>query len=222
MKILIINPNSEERTDEIIKEKVKKFAQARCEVDVVHLKGTPKLMLTMLDEAVALPELMEIVRQGEAYDAFIDACHSDPMLDVLKELTDKPVVGIAEASMKIASMNCNGFAVISPGAKSIPRKWSLAKKYDCLVKYRGAVACPQTDPESLYAAAKQAVEQYYVDGIVLGCANYACADAYIEQKLGIPVFDGIACAMILAAGLVEYQKYKTETAWEDEICWISF
>ena len=80
----------------------------------------PKLMATPEDAAKGLPEMMELVRQGEEYDAFIVACHSDPNLEVLQAITDKPVVGIAEASMKIASMNCHSFAVISLGLPISP------------------------------------------------------------------------------------------------------
>ena len=47
-----------------------------------------------------------------------------------------------------------------------------------------------------------------MDVIVLGCANYANADAYVEKHLGIPVLDGVACALIVASGLVHYQTYK--------------
>ena len=119
MKILIINPNSDEETDERLRRKAAAYGKGDYEVDVVHVKAAPKLVATMEDCAKGLPEMMEYIRQGNEYDAFIVACHSDPNLDVLKTMTDKPVVGIAEASMKIASMYCNGFAVISPSPASI-------------------------------------------------------------------------------------------------------
>ena len=146
----------------------------------------------------------------EEYDAFIVACHSDPNLEVLQAITDKPVVGIAEASMKIASMNCHSFAVISPSARSISPKRALARKYLCQDLYRGAEVCPENDSENLCRAAERAVEHSHVDGIVLGCANYANADAYIERKLGVKVFDGVACALMLAAGLAMYRRYRNE------------
>ena len=70
--------------------------------------------------------------------------------------------------------------------------------------------CPENDSENLCRAAERAVEHSYVDGIVLGCANYANADAYIERKLGVKVFDGVACALMLAAGLAMYRRYRNE------------
>ena len=210
MKILIINPNSDEETDERLRRKAEAYGKGDYEVDVVHVKAAPKLVATIEDCAKGLPEMMEYIRQGNEYDAFIVACHSDPNLDVLKTMTDKPVVGIAETSMKIASMYCNGFAVISPSPASIPKKWTLARKYYCGELYKGAEVSKDNEAESLYEAAKRAVEQSHVDGIVLGCANYANADAYIEKKLGVKVFDGVACALMIAAGMAKYRDYKLE------------
>lgn len=208
MKILIINPNSDAQTDLRIEEKARALAIKDCDVTVTHLKSTPKLMATQEDAAKALPEMIEIVRNGKEFDAFIVACHSDPNLDVLKEITPKPVVGIAEASMKMASFYCNGFAVISPSEKSIPKKWSLARKYRCDSLYKSAEVSADDEAESLCQAAERAVENSHVDGIVLGCANYATADGYIEKKLGVPVFDGVACALFIASGLVQYETCK--------------
>lgn len=210
MKILIINPNSDETTDARMRKKAQAFAAGAYQVDVTHVKATPKLMATPEDAAKGLPEMMELVRKGEEYDAFIVACHSDPNLDVLKSITEKPVVGIAEASMKIASMNCNSFAIISPSVHSIPAKHTLARKYLCDELYRGEEVCPDNENESLYQAAARAVERSHVDGIVLGCANYTNADAYIEKRLGVRVFDGVACALMIAAGLAMYRRYLKE------------
>lgn len=208
MKILIINPNSDENTDRCIRQKAEAFAQGAYQVDVRHIKASPKLIASYEHMAAALSEMMEIVRGENDYDAFIVACHSDPNLDVLKEISRKPVVGMAEASMKIASMYCNGFAILSPSEKSIPKKWSLAEKYHCGSLYRGAGICGGDDRESVCKAAEEAIRKYHVDGIVLGCANYALTDRYVEEKTGVRVFEGIACALMVAAGMVMYERYK--------------
>lgn len=210
MKILIINPNSDEKTDACIRQKAEAFAAGDCQVEVRHIKAAPKLVSSYEHMATALPEMTEIVRKGIEYDAFIVACHSDPNLDLLKEISTKPVVGIAEASMKIASMYCNGFAILSPSVHSIPKKWSLAEKYHCGSLYKGAGICMGDDKESICLAAAEAVEKYHVDGIVLGCANYAMADRFVEEKLGIKVFEGVACALIIAMGMVRYEQYKNK------------
>lgn len=208
MRILVINPNSDNETKALMETKIRNFVKGEYEVDVVNVKAAPKLVSSYEDIAVGIPEMMKLVKDGTAYEAFVVACHSDPNLDLLKEITGKPVVGIAEASMKFASMYGNSFAVISPSIHSISKKKALARKYFCNELFQATRVAKSNKEEDILQAAREAVEEAHVDCIVLGCANYANADRLIEKELQIPVFDGLACALILASGLVKYQHYK--------------
>lgn len=208
MKILVINPNSDEHTDEIMKQKAKVIAKGEFEVDVTHVTATPKLVGGAYDDFLAAPEMVELVRNGEEYDAFITACHGDPNLDLLKKVTTKPVVGIAQASMKIASMLGNTFAVVSPSRNSYSGKVALARKYHCNDLFVGCKIAKSNEIEDIMKAAEEAKEDWNVDCIVLGCANYVLADKPLEKELGIPVIDGLACALFMAADLVKYKNYK--------------
>lgn len=211
MKILIINPNSDKNTDLIMKEKADKMNLPDVNVDVIHVTAAPKLVCSYEEQAASTTEMISIVKSTiEKYDAYIVACHSDPNLELVKEIAKKPVVGIAEASMKLATMAGNGFAVISPSKNSISKKIALAQKYHCYDMLRAIKVTRSDSKEDLLDAAKEAVQEFGVDAIVLGCANYANADGYIENQLKIPVFDGVACALIMAAGLVNYQNCKTK------------
>lgn len=209
LNILIINPNSDLETNRILKAKADAFSGKDCNVDCVNVKNAPKLVSSYEDYCRSTPEMIEIVREGqEKYDAFIVACHSDPNLEVLREISAKPVVGIGEASMRFATMMGNGFAVISPSPKSISKKYALARKYHCDHLLKTIQVSASDDEKDLLAAALKATKAAApVDVIVLGCANYANADKYLERELGIPVLDGLACALILASGLAAYRKY---------------
>ncbi len=147
---------------------------------------------------------IQLVRESE-YDAFIVACHCDPNLDCLKEITKKPVVGIGEASMKIASMLGHTFSIISDTDHSIPIKEALARKYhlqDCLASVR----CPDTNgtEEKYLQAAYLAVKEDRAEVIVLGCAGMTGLDKTLRETLRVPVLDGVICALIIAVGLVKY------------------
>ena len=199
MRILIINPNSDTHTDSVMAVKAKALALPDVDVDVIHMNSAPKLVCSYEEQAVSIGEMVDAVKKTEdMYDAFIIACHSDPNLDLIREITSKPVIGIAEASMKIASMMGNGFAVISP-----------SPKYHCDDLLKTIKVTKSDSNEDLLSAAKEAVQEFGVDVIVLGCANYANADAYIEKKLHVPVLDGIACALIFASGLACYYRLKS-------------
>lgn len=209
MKILIINPNSSVEMSAAIQNVAEIYANGDFEVKTVPTPNAPEYIDYYTDQALAAPGMMQIVKENEAeYDAFIVACHCDPNLDLLKQITDKPVVGIGEASMKLATMLGHSFSVVSAGKHSIPNKRALVHKYgldnDC-----ASVRGPKDnfdDPtvEGPYLNAAQiAMEEDLAEVIVLGCAGFAGMSEKMSAELGVPVLDGVVSALIIATGLVK-------------------
>ncbi|MGD9821387.1 MAG: aspartate/glutamate racemase family protein, partial [Aminobacteriaceae bacterium] len=60
------------------------------------------------------------------------------------------------------------------------------------------------EAERLIAAGRRAVEEDMAEVLVLGCAGFAGLDKRMEKELGVPVLDGVICALIIASGLVKY------------------
>jgi allantoin racemase len=210
MRILIINPNSSKKMTEAIAQTALQFAAGDFEVDCFPTPNAPEFIETYEDQVKAAPGMVQLVRDNEkTYDAFIVACHSDINLDVLKEITTKPVVGIGEASMKMASMLGHKFSVISTHKHSVPNKEALVHKY-FLHDYLASVKAPTEDmcdcgdEEKTMQAAKAAIEEDMAEVIVLGCAGMVGLDKKIQEKLNVPVLDGVICALIIATGLVKY------------------
>ena len=209
MKILIINPNSSVEMSAAIQNVAEIYANGDFEVKTVPTPNAPEYIDYYIDQAIAAPGMMQIVKENEAeYDAFIVACHCDPNLDLLKQITDKPVVGIGEASMKLATMLGHSFSVVSAGKHSIPNKRALIHKYgldnDC-----ASVRGPKDDfddptVEGPYLNAAQiAMEEDLAEVIVLGCAGFAGLSEKMSAELGVPVLDGVVSALIIATGLVK-------------------
>lgn len=209
MKILIINPNSSVEMSAAIQNVADIYANGDFEVKTVPTPNAPEYIDYYTDQAIAAPGMMQIVKENEAeYDAFIVACHCDPNLDLLKQITDKPVVGIGEASMKLATMLGHSFSVVSAGKHSIPNKRALIHKYgldnDC-----ASVRGPKDDfddptVEGPYLNAAQiAMEEDLAEVIVLGCAGFAGMSEKMSAELGVPVLDGVVSALIIATGLVK-------------------
>ena len=129
MKICIINPNSSEEMTKVILDNARSF-DPEIQVDCIRNGSAPAFIGSYEDMAESVPGMIRIVKERqEEYDAFIVACHSDPGLDVLKEISDRPVVGICEASVKLATMLGHSFSVISTGQRPIPNKQALCRKY---------------------------------------------------------------------------------------------
>jgi len=210
MKILIINPNSDTVMTATILEAARKFANGDFEVNCLPTPGAPKFIETYEDQVNAAPGMLRLLRDNEtAYDAFIVACHCDPNLDAMKEVTKKPVVGIGEASMKMATMLGHRFSVVSTDNHSTPNKEALVRKYH-LQDLCASVRAPKAeindcgDEEKYLQVARRAIEEDMAEVIVLGCAGMAGLDKHLEEKLGVPVLDGVICALIIASGLVKY------------------
>ncbi len=210
MKILIINPNSDLEMTKAIQKTAEGFANGEYEVECKSTLGAPKFIETYEDGVKAAPGMIQFVRENESeFDAFIIACHCDPNLDVMKEIAKKPVLGIGEASIKIASMLGHRFSVVSTAKHSIPNKEAVIRKYhlqDVMASVRTPVGdlSNLSDEEKYLQAAKLAIEEDMAEVIVLGCAGMTGLDKRLQKKLGVPVLDGVICALIIATGLVKY------------------
>jgi allantoin racemase len=210
MRILIINPNSDFEMTEAIQRSAENYANGEFEVVTMPTEGAPKFIDTYEDQAKAAPGMMRLVRENEdKFDAFIIACHCDPNIELMKEITKKPVVGIGESSMKLASMIGHSFSVLSSADHSIPNKEAVIRKYHlegamASVRAPKESSCCSSTEDKLMEAAKLALEEDMAEVLVLGCAGMAGLDRTMEEKLGVPVLDGVVCALIIATGLVKY------------------
>ena len=207
MRLIIINPNSDPAQTAAIQQAALAYADGRYEVETFSTPGAPQYIDTYRDAALALPGMMRLVQEQEdRADAFVVACHCDPNVDVLREITRRPVIGIGEASMKTASLLGHKFSVVSTSDRGIPEKEDNIHSYG-LDWALASLRCPDggctaTDMAGrLRCAARLAVEQDRAEVIVLAAAGQVELARDISRELGVPVLDGVPCAMMLAEGL---------------------
>jgi len=210
MKILLINPNSSVEMTAAIQKAADEFVNGEYEAVCKYVPEAPRFIDSYEDKIVTAPGMIKMVKEYEKeYDAFIIACHCDPNIDAIKEISSKPVIGIGEASMKIASMLGHSFSVISASRHSVPNKEALIRKYHLQDKCV-SVKSPKEEKfdgnkNDLYLElAEEAIIDDMAEVIVLGCAGMAGLDKKIQNKLGVPTLDGVICALIIASGLVKY------------------
>ena len=66
----------------------------------------------------------------ENFDGFVIACYSDhPTIYALREITHKPVLGIAEASMYLACMLGYKFSIVTTNEEWEPLLWDAVQHY---------------------------------------------------------------------------------------------
>ena len=199
------------------------FIRGRYGVACMPTPDAPDFIETYEDMHRAGPGMVRLVReQASACDAFIVACHYDPNLDAIKEIVEKPVVGMGEASMMIASMLGHRFSIITTDEHSIPLHEERARKYhlhDMLASVRAPEkgALDPSEADRVYRLSRLAIEEDMAEVIVLGCASMAGLDKQLQSRLGVPILDGIVCALFLAEGFVRY-RISTSKVRQDKGC----
>lgn len=211
MRLLVVNPNTTASMTRKIGAAATRAASPGTEVIAVNPKSGPVSIEGYYDEAISVPGLLEVVRHAEGIDAVIVACFDDTGLDAARCLTGAPVVGIGEAGFHFASMLSNKFSVVTTLSRSVP-----AIEHN-LVRYGLAHRCARVrasdvpvldlekgDPESRARIAgeiRAAIDEDRAEAIVLGCAGMTDLATSFAEEFGLPVLDGVACAVAMAEAM---------------------
>jgi len=212
MRIHVINPNTTASMTAKIGVAAKAAASPGVEVRAVNPEFGPPSIEGYYDEAFAVPGLLAEIDKAQDADAFVIACFDDTGLEAARCATSAPVVGIGEAAFHMASLVAEKFSVVTTLARSIvPIERNL-------VKYGLAARCarvrasnvpvlaleePGSDARrAVEAEIKRALAEDGAEAIVLGCAGMTDLVRELEQSVGAPVLDGVACAVGLAETMV--------------------
>ncbi|MEO8806575.1 MAG: aspartate/glutamate racemase family protein [Burkholderiaceae bacterium] len=212
MKIRVINPNTSASMTAAIGAAAAAVAAPGTLIEAVQPSfGAPSIE-GHHDDVWAAAGVAEQVRAGESADAFVIACFGDPGLHAARELARGPVIGIAEAAFHMAALLATGFSVVTTLTRTCVIAEHLVLQYGFERRCRGIhgtdiAVLDLEDPKSqaferILACAEQALAQDRSGAIVLGCAGMADLCHALQQRLGVPVIDGVGAAVKLAEGLV--------------------
>lgn len=216
MKIKIINPNTTMSMTKDIEIAGRKFARRETEVYAVSPPTGPESIESFYDEFLCVPGVISEVIKGdreEGADAYIVACFGDPGLQAAKEVTDKPVIGIAQAGFTVAKLVAPNFSIVGSLARSV----RLIE--DALHLHGAAHACksirltgldvlafdkdPAAGLRALAECSRQAVEEDGAECVVLGCAGFVQFVEDLRKELGVPVFDGVIPAVKMCEAIID-------------------
>lgn len=217
-KICIINPNTTKAMTQKIDLTAKNFASKDTEIISVEPKVGPDSIEGFYDEAFCIPGLVEEIKKQNDADAYIIACFDDTGLEVIRSITEKPVIGIGEATYHVATMIAGNFTVITTLSRSIRPLIHNLKKYGLFencVKVT-AIEVPVLDLENISSenldklnkVIQDTMENDNAEAIILGCAGMADLARNLEIKHKLPVIEGVSSAVVLAESLVNL-KIKT-------------
>ena len=217
MKILVINPNTSEEFNRKLNQTAKEYALPSTEVKVISPKSGPKSIEGIYDEALSVQGTIEaFIDHEKGFDGFVVACYSDPLaVYALREITTKPVLGIAEASIHLACLLGNKFSIVTTNERWGPLLHEAVRKYGvesrCASVRTTGLRVLDLESEGEGAVEKAierealaAVKQDGAEVICLGCAGMSGFDKALERKIGVPVLDGFVCALKLLELFEQY------------------
>jgi allantoin racemase len=212
MRIHVINPNTTASMTKKIGVAAKAAASPGVEVRAVNPDFGPRSIEGYFDEAFSVPGLLAEVAKAPDADAFVIACFDDTGLEAARCATEAPVIGIGEAAFHMASLIAEKFSVVTTLARSIAPIERNLVKYGLVgrcgrVRASNVTVLALEEPGSgaRRIIAKEIVRAVAEDGaeaIVLGCAGMTDLARDLEKEAGVPVLDGVACAVSLAESLV--------------------
>jgi len=215
VRILVINPNTTQAMTDEIGHAARQAASAGTEIECVSPEAGPRSIEGFTDEVLASYHTVDIVaRTAGQYDGYVIACYGDPALSACREVADAPVVGIAEASFYLASLVAHKWSIVTVLPRVEPLLEELVKRNGMEHRCASIRCTPLTVLEieadiertkrMMLEEARTAIEHDGAEAILLGCAGLGPIDKTMQEALGVPVFDGVACAVKLVEGLVDY------------------
>ena len=206
----LLNPNTDERHTTSMSAVALAALPAGSEVIALTATRGPSSIESDADAVVAAAEVLEMIRAHAELDAYLVACFGDPGVDAARELVRAPIVGIGEAAYSAVSFIARRFAVLTTLPRGVP-------ELEDSLRARGVAHCcvgvfpidvpvaeqgsdyPETT-EALASAGARAVEKHGAEAVVLACGGMSDVARSLQDRLGVPVCDGVAVGSLLAYG----------------------
>jgi len=208
VRILVINPNTTTSMTGKIGRAAQAAASPSTQIVAVNPKDGPPSIEGYFDEAFVVPGIIAEMTKAGAVDAYVIACFDDTGLDAARCAAEAPVIGIGEAAFHLATLIAGKFSVVTTLARSVSAIEHNLAKYGLIsrcAKVRAAgvavldLELPGSDARrKVSAEIARAVSEDGAEAIVLGCAGMADLARALSLEHGVPVLDGVACAVRLA------------------------
>lgn len=212
MKILVVNPNTTASMTGKIAAAAKRVASVSTEIVAVNPASGPASIQGYYDEAISLAGLLSVIQEYDTLDGVVIACFDDTGLDAARCIVDCPVVGIGEAAYHMASLISNKFSVVTTLARSVPalehnlQRYGLATRCATVRASDVPVLDLEDSASDAYARIGKeiaaAVKEDRAEAIVLGCAGMTELAQRFELEYGLPVLDGVVCAVSLCEAMI--------------------
>lgn len=213
MHIHVVNPNTTTSMTAKIAAAARQAASPTTQIMASEPEMGPVSIEGYYDEAFAVPGMLARIREAETIGAaaHVIACFDDTGLDAARCIASGPVIGIGEAAFHAASLISGKFSVITTLSRSIPAIAHNLTRYGLAARAAGlraaevpVLALEDATSDALArisAEIEAAKAEDHCEAIVLGCAGMADLAGSLAARHGLPVVDGVACAVAFAESL---------------------
>ena len=214
--IIVINPNSNEHVTDSMNTALNSFRSANGPIikSVTNLDGPPGIE-SQQDADSAAVQVVDIIKQNNIADAFVIACFSDPGIFAAREVTNKPVFGIAESGILTALSIGSSYGILAILDTSVPRHIRYIRSLGLEKRLAGDLAiglsvAELSDEKKTFHRLQEVGRKLRDDSgasvLILGCAGMARYRLGLQESLGIPVVDPsqAAVSMAISAVLLNY------------------
>lgn len=212
--ILVINPNSTQSVTLAMDDACEPLRMAGGPaIECVTLEDGPPGIESQRDVESVVGPLVRIVSEREKdHAAFVIACFSDPGVHALRELTKKPVLGIAEAGILTALTLGQQFGVIAILRQSMARHLRYMGALGVTDRLAGelplGLGVTELNDEKktlgrMVATGEKLRDAHGADVVVMGCGGMAPYRKRLQDALGIPVVEPTQAAVAMVIGRVK-------------------
>src|SRR5882757_9693462 len=222
MRIFVLNANTTPFVTETAAAEARRVASPGTEIVPATADFGAAIVVTRSEHAIAEHAAVVLAaRHAPGCDAVVIAVSYDTGLKAMREMLDMPVVGMTEAALSAACMLGGPIGLITFGKRVWPMYRELIEGYGLTGRIAGSRVSDNTtaykpgdttalDAE-LVASSADLVEKDGAESIVVLGAVMAGAARRIEDRVPVPVLDGMRAAVPQVEALVRMGLRKPST-----------
>jgi allantoin racemase len=223
MRILVANPNSTEAITEACATLARAIASPGTDiVPWTNRHGPPVVDSLYSDYMAGRPLAKGLATLVPRSDAILLAGFGNYGTGAVKETLDLPVVGMAEAAMAVAMPLCHRFAIVTTSPRMIAYTEDLVQSLGFAARCAAirAVNLPPVDEgeppvdevaSSVLTHVEALAAGAVADLVILGGSRLSPCAAALRRRTAVPIVEPIACAVVMAEGLVRLHLGQSKT-----------
>lgn len=194
MKIKLIVPAATDEFNAGIIKEVDTVKAPDCSISIENLTSGPQSIESRYDEFLAGPDIVKISlkAQQQGFDGIFIDCFGEPLVSVVREIVDIPVIGGFGAAIMTANMISQKFSIVSVLNRVVAMNRALVREYGLgeNIASMPVIDMPVKDLKDknklikrLVDVSLNAIEQQGAQAIVLGCTGMLDVAKSVEKIL---------------------------------------